>query len=207
MRKGYFVTGTDTGVGKTTVSCALIRSFSRLGKRAAGMKPVSSGGDDAAHLASAGGLELPRGISCVYDLPEPVAPHIAASHAGIRIEMDRIVHAYRTIEADVVIVEGIGGLLVPLDENHDTSDLIRLLGLPVILVVGMRLGAINHALLTADALKSRGLHLAGWVANRMAPEMRAFDEVKEAIESRIDAPLIDVLPYGGKSLIDLSKLS
>ncbi|HQT25062.1 MAG TPA: dethiobiotin synthase [Burkholderiales bacterium] len=208
MKLGYFVTGTDTGVGKTAVACALIRAFSRLGKRTAGMKPVSSGGDDTSRLTSAGGIELPDEVACPCGFSEPVAPHIAARHEGKKIEIGRIVHAYESIDADVVIVEGIGGFLVPLDENLDTSAIPMLLDLPVILVVGMRLGAINHALLTRDAIESRGLLLSGWIANRIDPEMQASGEVLESIEARMKAPLLAVLPYDPeeKFEIDLSKL-
>lgn len=209
MKRGYFVTGTDTGIGKTTVSCALLRSFARLGLESAGMKPVSSGGDDASRLAAAGSKPLPPDLANTYDLSEPLAPHIAARHSGVDIDAASIVRAYEKIGADIVIVEGVGGFLVPLNEKQDTSDLARMLGLPVILVVGMRLGAINHALLTRDAVKSRGLELAGWVANRMDPGMPAFGEVLEAIAGRIDAPLLDVVPFDPEEdfAIDVSKLA
>ncbi len=208
MKKGYFVTGTDTGIGKTAVSCALIRAFARLGKRTAGMKPVSSGGDDAFRLSSAGGIDLPEEWVNPCNFSEPVAPHIAARREGRKIETDRIVKAYQAIDSDIVIVEGVGGFLVPLDENLDTSIIPVLLDIPVILVVGMRLGAINHALLTRDAIMSRGLRLSGWIANRIDPEMRAFEEVQEAIETRMGAPLLDVLPHDPEERfeIDLSKL-
>lgn len=209
MKQGYFVTGTDTAVGKTAASCALIRSFSKLGRKAAGMKPVSSGGEDALRLASAGDVVLPKEVANPYDFSEPIAPHIAARHEGKAMEIDLIVRAYDAIEADIVVVEGVGGFLVPLDGHLDTSDLVRLLGIPVILVVGMKLGAINHALLTAEAVESRGLHLAGWIANSIEPEMPAFDEVLEAIRLRIDAPLLDVLPFDPEErfLIDVSGLA
>ncbi len=209
MKRGYFVTGTDTGIGKTTVSCALLRSFSRLGLASAGMKPVSSGGDDASRLAAAGSKHIPPDLANPYDLPDPLAPHIAARRAGVDIDAGTIVRAYENIRADIVIVEGIGGFLVPLNEEQDTSDLAKMLGLPVILVVGMRLGAISHALLTRDAVKSRGLELAGWVANRMDPGMQAFDEVLDAITGRIDAPLLDVVPFDPEEdfVIDVSKLT
>lgn len=208
MKRGYFVAGTDTGVGKTVASCALIRSLSARGKIVAAMKPVSSGGDDVLRLAASGGRVLPPELACPYALSEPVAPHIAASHAGIRIDIGRILHAYRKIDADIVIVEGTGGLLVPLNESEDTSDLAVRLGLPVVLVVGMKLGAISHALLTAEALKSRGLRLEGWLANSLEPEMAAFGEVLDGIACRIGAPLLDVLPYDPEErfLADVSKL-
>lgn len=208
MKRGFFIAGTDTGIGKTTVSCALLRSFALHGRKAVGMKPVSSGGDDALRLARASSIALPPRIANPYDLAEPLAPHIAALRAGIEIDTECIVAAYDKIEADIVIVEGIGGLLVPLNRNQDTADLAKRLDLPVILVVGMRLGAINHALLTRAAVEARGLRLAGWVANRIDPEMQAFEAVLDAIGTRMGAPLLGVLPFNPDAAfeIDISKL-
>lgn len=208
MKQGFFVTGTDTEIGKTAVSCALLRSFSRLGLRSAGMKPVSSGGDDAQRLAASASSKLPAELLNPFSFKIPVAPHIAAREEGRKIDVARIISAYEAIEADVVIVEGVGGLLVPLDGNEDVSDLAIALKLPVILVVGMKLGAINHARLTFEAIRARGLGCAGWVANRMTPEMEAFEAVIASIAQYIDAPLLDVTPYDpeGEFLIDVSKL-
>ncbi|MBY0579572.1 MAG: dethiobiotin synthase, partial [Burkholderiales bacterium] len=195
MKRGFFVTGTDTGAGKTTVSCALLHAFSKTGKSTAGMKPVASGGDDAEKLMQASSVAISRDLANPYNCGEPLAPHIAAQRAGIEIDLEFIVEAYGKIEADVVIVEGIGGFLVPLNRRQDASDLARRLGLPVILVVGMRLGAINHALLTGEAIKSRGLRLAGWVANRIDPDVQAFEEMLDAIRQRINAPLLCAPPF------------
>ncbi len=208
MKQGFFVTGTDTEIGKTAVSCALLRSFSLLGLKSAGMKPVSSGGGDAERLAKAASLELPVEFLNPFSFNTPVAPHIAALNEGRKIDIGKIVSAYESIEADVVVVEGVGGFMVPLNEDQDVSDLAQSLGLPVILVVGMKLGAINHARLTFDAIRARGIECAGWVANRVDPEMAVFDEVLESIRRYIDAPLIDVTPFDpeGNFLIDVSSL-
>ena len=208
MKLGYFVTGTDTEIGKTAVSCALLRSFSMLGLKSAGMKPVSSGGDDAERLSAAASTKLPDELLNPFSFGTPVAPHIAAFNERRKIDVKKILGAYEAIEADVVIVEGVGGFLVPLNEDQDVSDLAKSLKLPVILVVGMKLGAINHARLTFEAIKSRGLDCAGWVANRIDPGMEAFDAVLSSIEQSIDAPLIDVTPFDpqGNFLIDVSSL-
>lgn len=208
MKLGYFVTGTDTEIGKTAVSCALLRAFADRGLSVAGMKPVSSGGDDAKRLAASASIELPVELLNPFSFNTPVAPHIAARNEGRKIDIEKIVSAFEAIEADVVIVEGVGGFLVPLNEDQDVSDLAQSLGLPVILVVGMKLGAISHARLTFDAIKSRGLECAGWVANRIDPHMAAFDEVLASIRRHIDAPLIDVMPFDpqGNFRIDVSGL-
>ncbi len=208
MKLGYFVTGTDTEIGKTAVSCALLRSFSMRGLKSAGMKPISSGSDDAERLSAAASVELPCELLNSFSFKTPVAPHIAAFNEGAKIDIDKIVHAYESIEADVVIVEGVGGFLVPLNESQDVSDLAKSLKLPIILVVGMKLGAINHARLTFEAIKSRGIDCAGWVANRIDPGMKAFDEVLASIRRHIDAPLIDVTPFDpeGNFRIDVSSL-
>ena len=132
-----------------------------------------------------------------YAFAPPIAPHIAAEEANVHIRPRVIQDAYRTLTtvADVVIVEGVGGFRVPLSEQFDTADLAQMLNLPVILVVGMRLGCINHALLTVEAIQTRGLELAGWVANRIDPEMSAFKENLQALDQRIGAPCLGVLPF------------
>lgn len=169
----YFVTGTDTGVGKTLISCALLHGFAAQGKRVVGMKPVAAGCDDDGHnedvlqLRAAGNVAVGYGQINPYCFVPAIAPHLAAQRAGVIIRFSRIATSYHELaaQADVVIVEGAGGLLVPLNEQQDSADLAKELGLPVILVVGMRLGCLNHALLTAEVLAARGLVLAGWVAN------------------------------------------
>jgi dethiobiotin synthetase len=169
----YFVTGTDTGVGKTLVSCALLLAFAAQGKRVAGFKPVAAGcdddehNDDAKRLRAASTVQATYGQINPYCFHRPIAPHLAARHAGVRIEFARIMASYRELagQADEVIVEGAGGFCVPLNDKQDSADLARQLELPVILVVGMRLGCLNHALLTVRAIADYQLECAGWVAN------------------------------------------
>lgn len=207
MKSAYFVTGTDTGVGKTRVSCALLRAFAARGLRAAGMKPVAAGCeaptgcgmvcDDVARLRAAGNVEAPAEWVNPYAFLPPVAPHLAAAQSGVEIDLDTLAAAFSRLGAlaDVVIVEGVGGWRVPLNPREDTADLARRLGLPVILVVGMRLGCLNHALLTAQSVAACGLPLAGWIANRIDPTMPLFDENVQALRERLTAPLLGVLPY------------
>ena len=166
--RGFFVTGTDTGVGKTLIACALLNAFAAAGRRVAGMKPVAAGADETAEGLVNADVRLLRGASSVaaplalvnpYCFMPPVAPHIAAERAGVTIDLKRIAQAFAQLAAiaDVVIVEGAGGFCVPLNRHEDAADLACRLGLPVILVVGLRLGCLNHALLTAQAVRARGL--------------------------------------------------
>jgi len=199
---GYFVTGTDTGIGKTTVCCALLHGFARRGNTVVGMKPVAAGCEngiwqDVADLQRASNLVLPQTLINPYALTTPVAPHIAASVDGVHIQLDMIRQAFDALQAQaqIVIVEGVGGFLVPLNDEHDTGDLAKLLGLPVILVVGMRLGCLNHALLSAQAIQARGLTLAGWVANQLNPEIPFLSKNIEALGKRLPGPLLGILPY------------
>jgi dethiobiotin synthetase len=156
----YFITGTDTGVGKTLVSCALLHGLAAQGKRAVGFKPVAAGCDADDHNEDAKALRAASNIQAAYGQINPycfthaIAPHLAARHAGVRIEFGRILNSYRELEAqaDAVVVEGVGGFCVPLNEKQDSADLAAALELPVILVVGMRLGCLNHALLTVRAI-------------------------------------------------------
>ena len=206
MKQAFFVTGTDTGVGKTHVSCALLHAFAQQGLRAVGMKPVAAGcrvhhggllSEDVAALLAAGNVEATPGEINPYAFAAPLAPHIAAQMTGINIEFSPILAAFAALQsrADVVVVEGVGGFRVPLNAHQDTADLAVALKLPVILVVGMRLGCLNHALLTAEAIAARGLHLAGWVANGIDGGMTTFDENVAALEARLPAPCIAVMPY------------
>jgi len=205
-----FVTGTDTEIGKTFVSAALLRGFARAGLRAAGMKPIAAGAflregvwhnEDADALDAAASAPLPPEIRTPYLLKEPAAPHIVAALEDVTLDVARIVacHEQARARADVVVVEGVGGFRVPLNETHDTADLAVALGLPVVLVVGMRLGCISHALLTADVVAARGLAIAGWVANRIDPAMRFADENVDALRTRLaaehGAPLLGVVPH------------
>ncbi|MDD2702072.1 MAG: dethiobiotin synthase [Sideroxydans sp.] len=199
----FFITGTDTGVGKTLVSCALLHGFAAQGKRVTGFKPVAAGCDehdhneDALALRTASTLQLGYGQVNPYCFPRPVAPHIAARHVGVRIEMHRILTSYEELagQADEVIVEGAGGFLVPLNEALTFADMARELDIPVILVVGMRLGCINHALLTVAAIEAHQLECAGWIANVLDETMPALQENIDALRERIAAPLLGIVPY------------
>ncbi|RMD70535.1 MAG: dethiobiotin synthase [Gammaproteobacteria bacterium] len=192
--KGFFITGTDTGIGKTVTAQALILSLRGRGYRVAGMKPVACGGrEDALILAEAAGFAFPLELVNPCCFPAPTAPSIAAP-GGMSLEGIKEAFASLAREA-MVIVEGIGGWQVPLDERHTVADMAALLDIPVILVVGLRLGCLNHALLTAQSIEASGLPLAGWVANRLAPDMPFEEENIATLSRRIHAPLLGVLPY------------
>ncbi|MBX6392407.1 MAG: dethiobiotin synthase [Burkholderiales bacterium] len=198
-----FVTGTDTEVGKTRVAAALLHAFAARRLRTVGMKPVAAGCDaqglneDVETLCAASSVKAPREWVCPYLFQPPIAPHIAAAEAGVTIDLAHIEARYRELRtlADVVIVEGVGGWLVPLNARETGADLARRLGAPVVLVVGMRLGCINHALLTQEAILARGLRLAGWVANRVDPDMQRTERNLEALRERLQAPLLADFPY------------
>ncbi|RNF31026.1 dethiobiotin synthetase [Massilia aurea] len=205
MRFACFVTGTDTEIGKTLVSSAILHKLVASGVRACGMKPVAAGAelrdgelhnDDADMLIAAGNVHLPASITTPYMLREPAAPHIAAALENVTIESAPIIAAFAEIQAasDAVVVEGVGGFRVPFNDNFDSADLAAQLNLPVILVVGMRLGCISHALLTVEAIVARGLVLAGWVANTADPDMSFEQENIEALAQRIPAPLLGRVP-------------
>lgn len=202
MPAGYFVTGTDTGVGKTLVSCALLHAFALTGKTAIGMKPIAAGCEagkwlDVEQLIAASTVSAAREWINPYALVPPIAPHIAAKQAGATIDLAVIQQAFYALQktADRVIVEGAGGFLVPLGDRYDTRDLACALGLPVVLVVGLRLGCLNHALLTAEAIQASGLPLAGWVANQIDPAMASLAENIDTLQQRLAAPLLGVLPF------------
>jgi dethiobiotin synthetase len=199
----YFVAGTDTGVGKTLVSCALLHAFAAHGLRVAGMKPVACGCDeqgryeDVENLLAAGNVDAGRERVNPYNFKPAIAPSIAARDAGVQIEFETILEAYRYLSAraDAVIVEGIGGFRTPLNESQDGADLAAQLGLPVIMVVGMRLGCLNHALLTAAAINACGLELAGWVANVPDSGMLALRQNIDTLQRRLEAPLLGVTEF------------
>jgi dethiobiotin synthetase len=205
-RFSCFVTGTDTEIGKTLVSSAILHLLVASGQRACGMKPIAAGAivgadgllhnEDADMLAAAGNVHLPQHITTPYMFKEPAAPHIAAALEGVTIEAVPIIAAFAEIlgASDAVVVEGVGGFHVPLADDFDTADLAAQLNLPVILVVGLRLGCISHALLTAEAVVRRGLVIAGWVANEVDPDMAFMDENVAALEQRIPAPLLGRVP-------------
>lgn len=203
-KPAWFITGTDTEVGKTFVACALLHAIRRSGWTALGMKPIAAGFDadgkneDVEQLIAASSLLAPRALVNPYAFRAAIAPHIAAAEEGRTIELANIVAAFAQLRglADAVLVEGVGGFCVPLGAEIDTADLAVALDLPVVLVVGMRLGCINHALLSVQAITARGLTLAGWVANRIDPAMARFEENLAALQERIGAPLLGVVPYG-----------
>jgi dethiobiotin synthetase len=201
-----FVTGTDTGVGKTLAACALLHRMRARGLRALGMKPVAAGVEDTPEgpansdvvaLRRASSWPAPLAQVNPYCFEPPVAPHLAALEAGTRIEIGPIRQAFDALRAsaDAVVVEGVGGFLVPLNEREDAADMAAALALPVVLVVGMRLGCLNHALLTRQAVAARSLRLAGWIANSIDPGMARFDQNLQALRERLGAPLLGVMPY------------
>ncbi|HEU4620682.1 MAG TPA: dethiobiotin synthase [Burkholderiaceae bacterium] len=180
--RGVFVTGTDTGVGKTVVASGLISALGALGVRTVGFKPVAAGThivngqclqEDVFALSAASNVDVDDAEVCPIALNEACAPHIAARLEHLEIDRARIVLAARALsrKTNLIVAEGAGGLRVPLGNDWDSADLIADLGMPVVLVVGMRLGCLNHALLTAEALRARGIAIAGWVANRIDPAM------------------------------------
>jgi dethiobiotin synthetase len=197
MTRGIFITGTDTGVGKTLAAVAILQALVREGVRAVGMKPVAAGvmhgatcNADVEALVAAGNVDAPLSDVNPYSLPAAIAPHLAAARAGVTVDLERIAAAYHRLSmvADVVVVEGAGGVLVPLGERTDMLDIARRLDLPVLLVVGVRLGCLNHALLSAQAIAARGLVLSGWIANRIDPSMEAADANVAALADRLAAP-------------------
>jgi dethiobiotin synthetase len=206
MGRGIFITGTDTGVGKTLVSTALLKIFAASGKNVIGMKPVAAGAllrnavpywEDVEALLAASNVTAPLAAVNPYALNAPLAPHIAAQREGIVIALGRIAAAYGELTrvADVVVLEGAGGFKVPLNERIDMSAIPVALGLPVILVVGLRLGCLNHALLTQDAITAAGLRFAGWVGNVIDPNMAAQEENIDCLRRRLSAPCLGVVPF------------
>ncbi len=210
----YFITGTDTGVGKTRVSCALLHALRQAGHpRVVGMKPVAAGCDwveerpghgewlneDVVALRAASSLQVPTSFVNPYALPDAVSPHIAAQRAGEVIELNHIEASFHALRqhADAVVVEGAGGFMVPLHEGPlgesswtTSADLAQRLALPVILVVGLRLGCLNHALLTQEAILRRGLKFAGWVANVIDPDMPEQGANLATLRARLMAPML-----------------
>ena len=205
-RRDFFVTGTDTGVGKTLVSTGLLRAWRHRGRAAAGMKPVASGSavtprglrnDDALALLAQSARDWPYELVNPYAFAPAIAPHLAAAEAGTGIRLEPIVQAFRRLQAgsQVVVVEGAGGFLVPLGPALSFADLPAALGLEVILVVGLRLGCLNHALLAAEAIARRGLTLAGWVGSAIDPAFARPEANLDSLQRRLDGPCIGVVPH------------
>jgi len=203
---GYFITGTDTDVGKTVITLGLMQHLRQQGKTVAAMKPVASGceqtpeglrNEDAVQLLQQSSICLDYDLANPYAFEPAIAPHIAAARCGVHIDPEKILQVYAGLanQADCVLVEGVGGWQVPLNDKTTMAGLAVLLGLDVILVVAMRLGCLNHALLTAADIQSSGLKLAGWVANCLpSTQMEAAEENINSLKSRISAPLLGVVP-------------
>lgn len=202
----FFVTGTDTSVGKTTVTVRLMQQLVAQGLTVIGMKPVASGcewvdgrwqNDDVLQLTAASNVSAPAELINPYCFEPAIAPHIAAAQAGVEIDFNVIRAAYEqlTTMADVVIVEGAGGLLVPLNATQTIADLIQALSLPALVVVGMRLGCINHALLTAQVLKQRNIDFCGWVANSIDPQMSVPQENLQSLITGLQQPPMLQVPF------------
>ena len=214
-RKPLFVTGTDTGVGKTLVAAALLRGLRARGHKVAGMKPVASGArqsaegwinDDALALMAEASVPAPYRIVNPYSFDPAVAPHIAAVEAGMRIDLREIERAFRILSglADIVVVEGAGGWLTPLNERESFADLAHALHARVVMVVGMRLGCLNHALLTAQAIQASGQRLIGWIANGIDPGFERPSDNLRSLEQRLAAPLLASVPHQAKPAVGLT---
>jgi dethiobiotin synthetase len=207
--KGCFVTGTDTAVGKTLASTALLYSLQRQYRRVVGMKPVAAGAtniageltnEDALALRAASTIRVAPDLDNPFLLSQPVSPHIAAQRDGRHVDIGELRVRYQQLaqRADFVVVEGAGGFHVPLSDSETGADLATALALPVVLVVGIRLGCLNHALLTAEAIPTRGLVLAGWIANRIDPHMECVEENLAYLRKKLPAPLLADIPWSSR---------
>ena len=201
-----YVTGTDTGIGKTLASCALLHALRGHGLRAAGMKPVASGCEridgewrnaDALALQAAGEPGIAYADINPFALQQPLAPELAARDAGTEVTLAPILaaHARLASAADAMVVEGVGGWAAPLSATLDQADLVRALRLPVVLVIGLRLGCLSHALLSARAIAADGLRLAGWIGSHVDPHMARVDDNLAMLRARLPAPCWGVLPH------------
>ena len=214
MGQSYFVLGTDTHVGKTYIASALVKHFVAQDLKTIGMKPIASGcevnekneliNQDVTALVSESNVSADLDLINPYRFAPAIAPHLAADQLGVSIDINKIKHAYEKLSnlAEVVIVEGAGGFVVPLNKTETLADLAVQLNLPIVLVVGIKLGCINHALLTVEAIKSRGLILSGWVANQIDPNMSMFDENVTSLKQRIAAPCLSVVCWMGAAQFD-----
>lgn len=209
MARAFFVTGTDTGVGKTLVATALLKAGAQRGWRTVGLKPVAAGCEmldgrlrnrDALALQSAASVSLSYPQVNPVALEPAIAPHIAAREAGLALDAHALAEHCDSIRregADLIIVEGAGGWLVPLSDTETMADLVARLAMPIVLVVALRLGCLNHTLLTAESIRARGLELAAWVANCMEPDMAAMEANLATLDTRLTAPRIGVVPHLG----------
>lgn len=222
-RQVYFVTGTDTDVGKTVVSCALLARAKLLGRSAFGIKPITAGCDtsivngkevlvsgDAARMSEQASVVIDPMLIAPIRLPSPISPHLAAAEVGVSLRAERVVGQVRaalSTRADLVIVEGAGGWRVPINARETVADLAKALQKPVILVVRIRLGCLNHALLTYEAIRRDGLELAGWVATILDTDQSAemIDAQCTSLAERLNAPFLGVLPF--QETLDVNALA
>lgn len=204
---GIFITGTDTEVGKTHVACAILNLLNKHNLKTVGMKPVASGAEqinerwqneDALKLMQASSVKLSYELINPYLFKKPASPHIAAQLEQRQVELETIISSYLYLEqqADFVVVEGVGGWLAPLNNTQTVADLAQALELPVVLIVGMRLGCLNHALLTVQSIRQSGLELAGWIANCPDKNFTYLEENIKTLNDRIDAPLLARISSG-----------
>lgn len=207
MKKSYFVVGTDTEIGKTTISCGILSFFNDLGLRTLGLKPIASGSilnreqyenEDVINLMQASSIKIPYQQTNFISLIEPISPHLAARHQNVKIEVAELKNfVFNTLECnyDLALIEGAGGLFAPINDNATMADLIKALDFPVILVAGIRLGWINHSLLTIKALQQNNISIAGWVANQVDRNMLYPEENIETLKKLISAPLLAEIPF------------
>ncbi len=204
--KGVFITGTDTETGKTRVTLGLMSAIQSSGLTVCGMKPLASGAskiknvllnEDALSIQQQASIHIDYQDINPYVYQQPIAPHLAAEKTGECIDIGKILESFKKIEqkSDYIVVEGVGGWRVPINKNKTLADLVRALNLPVIIVVGIRLGCINHALLSAEAIRADGLILSGWIANRIDKDYAEGDETIRSIAERIVAPKIADIPF------------
>ncbi len=223
--KQYFVTGTDTEVGKTYVTCHLLRAASRANIASVGYKPIAAGceliegewvNEDAENIQRASGLSLPLATINPITLAPPIAPHIAALDADVSLSEAKIIEGLNALgeyKPDLVLMEGAGGWRLPLTLGNDgkpthfLSDVVKTLNMDVILVVGMRLGCLNHALLSAEAIRNDGLNIVGWVANDISGSMTRYDENLASLKSMLPEPLLVEIPYQGEPDENLLRLA
>ncbi|RUL74857.1 dethiobiotin synthase [Dyella choica] len=208
MSSALFVAGTDTGIGKTHAACTLIHALRAKGLRVCGMKPVASGcvetaqglrNDDALSLQGASSTPVPAYAEVnPIALREPLSPHLAAAHAGVAIALPPLQAAFHALHTryDTVVVEGVGGWRVPLSPGLFASEIPKAWKLPVVLIVGLRLGCLSHALLTAEAIVADGCRLMGWIGNCIDPEMAAVGENIDTLRALLPAPCLGILPHG-----------
>jgi len=213
MTRGFFITGTDTDVGKTVAALKLISAFQQKGHTVAAMKPVSAGcektkdglrNNDAVQLIQQSCIQLPYDTVNPYAFEPAIAPHIAATEKNMEMDIDTIVQAYRKIarQADIVIVEGAGGWLVPFNATHTMADIATVLKLDIILVAGIKLGCISHTLLTVQSIMQQNQNLAGWVSNHIQPNTLRIEKTEETLRNKVPAPQLGTIRFGEHKTLD-----